>query len=147
MKTKVCSKCKIEKPIEAFSKHKGYKGNRRTECTECKNSNNLKRYHETKHLNPYNYEEDKDRKLRSTYGISYAEYLSMLDAQGGCCAICGSSGNGNRRAFAVDHCHSCGEIRGLLCSRCNTALGSLKEDIGVMMRAIEYIKFHKGVDQ
>lgn len=147
MKTKVCLNCKEEKAINEFDRHKGYKGGVRSWCLKCKNAENLAHYHRNKHLNPYVYEKDKDIKLRRAYGISYAEYLTMLDTQQGGCAICGVTTNGKRKAFAVDHCHSSGKVRGLLCSKCNTAIGSLQEDVGIMLRAIEYVTAHKGDDQ
>lgn len=101
-------------------------------------------HHKHKYKRPYDYEYDKDKKLQSTYGISYQEYLVMLEAQGGCCAICGTDDTGKRKAFAVDHCHETGVVRGLLCSSCNTGIGLLKEDLGIMKRAMEYVKFHNG---
>lgn len=48
------------------------------------------------------------------------------------------------KKLCVDHCHETGEVRGLLCSKCNTAIGMFQEDINVMYRAIEYLS--KGVN-
>jgi predicted HNH restriction endonuclease len=58
--------------------------------------------------------------LKRTYGMTTEEYDTMLNAQGGRCAICGESPL--RRRLHVDHDHETGRVRGLLCSRCNTAL-------------------------
>lgn len=60
--------------------------------------------------------------LRRRWGLTIEQYDAMLDAQGGVCAICGTH-NQNKRRFAVDHDHSIGTIRGLLCVLCNTSLG------------------------
>ena len=67
----------------------------------------------------------------------------MLAAQDGKCAICGTTSTGNRKAFHVDHDHKTGKVRGLLCSNCNTGIGNLRDDIGLLNRAIEYLS-HKG---
>lgn len=64
-----------------------------------------------------------DQHLRSWYGMTRAEYLEMLEAQGGGCAICGATDAGAKKPFHVDHCHETHRIRGLLCNGCNTRLG------------------------
>lgn len=86
-----------------------------------------------------------DWDLRTKYGIDYDTYLEMEESQGKACAICGDkdpNGRGVLRKFAVDHCHTTGKVRGLLCAYCNTALGLFKENTDVMMLAIEYLKEH-----
>ena len=77
-----------------------------------------------------------NRMTRNT-GISKEVYLAMFAAQGGVCAICKLR---CVKALAVDHCHATGKIRGLLCLRCNTALGGFKDDVTVMTNAIEYLQ-------
>lgn len=59
------------------------------------------------------------------YGLVKGEYDTMLAAQGGVCALCGRNDNGGK-AFAVDHDHSTGRVRGLLCDLCNRGLGWLE---------------------
>ena len=61
--------------------------------------------------------------LKSKYGISLEEYDQMLTDQGGGCAICGRTCNGNGKALFVDHCHGSGKVRGILCAYCNTGVG------------------------
>lgn len=122
-----------------------YKDNIRPYCKPCRRVRENKSYHKHKHKHTYDYEYDKDKKLQRAYDISYQEYLVMLEAQNGCCAICGTDDTGKRKAFAVDHCHETGTVRGLLCSPCNTGIGLLKEDLGIMKRAMEYVKFHNSI--
>jgi hypothetical protein len=68
------------------------------------------------------------------YGIPPEQFRLMYDAQGGCCLICKLPGK-----LVVDHDHENGEVRGLLCNPCNTALGLLKEDTARMLAMRDYI--------
>ena len=63
----------------------------------------------------------KNAKLKFCFGISLEEYKSILLSQGNKCAICGKLQE--EKYFAVDHNHITGEVRGILCSRCNRSLG------------------------
>jgi hypothetical protein len=73
------------------------------------------------------------------YGLTMADFTALLDEQGGVCAICkgGRSGPGNR--LHVDHDHTTGVVRGLLCSRCNTAVGLLRDDPRLAIAAADYL--------
>lgn len=74
-------------------------------------------------------------------GVSDTEYWRMYHLQDGRCGICESRLYSKRyKRFAVDHCHSTGKIRGLLCTNCNTALGLMKDDPSALSRAIEWVK-------
>ena len=68
-------------------------------------------------------EQRHDWHLKATYGIRRTDYLAMLEKQGGKCLICSSDTARWKKRFHVDHCHTTGEIRGLLCNRCNPMLG------------------------
>jgi hypothetical protein len=70
--------------------------------------------------------------LRSTYGLS----LEEREAMGNTCALCGKS----HKRMAVDHDHKTGEIRGILCLRCNGALGVLGDSVESLQRAIDYLQ-------
>ena len=78
------------------------------------------------------------RKREREYGVTHDEYLALLEAQGGTCAICHDSAQ--QRALAVDHDHVTGAIRGLLCDRCNPMLGYARDSIAILEAAIEYLK-------
>lgn len=67
--------------------------------------------------------------LHSRYGITLEEFEKLLDKQGGCCAACSTKHqetNGRAGKLHVDHDHSTGAVRGLLCGPCNNALGHLE---------------------
>jgi transposase InsO family protein len=61
--------------------------------------------------------------LRRKYGLSQEDYDAMLLSQNGKCKICGKNQSESVRMFHVDHDHSTGDVRGILCNRCNTSLG------------------------
>ena len=78
-------------------------------------------------------------RLKTQYNMSTDEYNDMLEAQKFCCAICETNTPGGTGCFHVDHNHKTKQTRALLCSRCNTAIGLMKEDITVLHKAIEYL--------
>jgi hypothetical protein len=74
------------------------------------------------------------------YGMTLLQYESMLAGQGGVCKICKTDQPGGQwNVFAVDHDHATGAVRGLLCAKCNAALGALNDDIGLFLKAIDYL--------
>jgi hypothetical protein len=86
------------------------------------------------------------RKVRS-YGITLEQYHQMLEDQDYSCKICGLKESTYRKRLSIDHDHkccpgtkSCGKcIRGLLCSQCNSGLGSAKDSIEILQKMIEYL--------
>jgi len=132
LKEKNCNKCNTIKELENFyftinekTKTKYY----HSRCIQC--------------YNIYDYNIDKNIKLKKAYGITLDQYNNMLSKQDGKCMICLSDNSGfyqnKKKAFAVDHCHTTGKIRGLLCSDCNTGIGLLKENIDLLNNAIKYL--------
>lgn len=82
--------------------------------------------------------------LKSKYGISIEEYMHRLDKQRGVCACCGEyetetdARTKQTKRLQVDHDHVTGEVRGLLCSGCNKALGQLKDDVDRIWQLLVY---------
>jgi len=84
----------------------------------------------------------KDRRwaMFKNYGISLEQYDEILQSQNGLCAICQCPpGNGNGRYLCIDHDHSTGGIRGLLCRKCNAALGLVSDSPETLNRMIAYL--------
>lgn len=78
------------------------------------------------------------------YGITPEAYNKLLAQQNGGCAICGEAGAASTRSpLMVDHDHQTGQLRALLCHRCNSAIGLLREDLDLMRRAMRYIQQHR----
>lgn len=80
--------------------------------------------------------------LMRMYGITVEQYDEMYDAQRGACAICERHSTAFTQRLAVDHCHSSGVIRGLLCAPCNTALGGFRDNAASLTRAVAYVTTH-----
>lgn len=77
------------------------------------------------------------------YGLTLDDYNRMFAEQGGACAVCKTKepkGRGVTRRFAVDHCHTTGKVRGLLCHHCNAALGMVNDNIEILEKLIDYLK-------
>ena len=74
--------------------------------------------------------------LWKLYKIRVPEYNKMFADQGGVCAICNQS---SEKTLHVDHCHTTGEIRGLLCTNCNNGIGRFQDNIEFLTNAINYL--------
>lgn len=130
--------------------HKGLNPYLESWCAPC-NSKKAKAYYKA---NPHKRTEaraneskiqQKKHRLRKNYNLSLAEYDEMLQKQDGKCATCQLHFSVFKRALAVDHDHSSGKIRGLLCGSCNSSLGLLKENFDTVLRLAKYIQTHKDI--
>jgi|SRR3989304_6781819 len=117
--TKICTKCKIEKPKSEFYKNKSHNDGLQSNCKICCENAN-KEWKKTTHGKI----SKRNCHLKYQYGISIEDYNDMLRNQDGRCAICGTDKpGGNFTSFHIDHKHETGKIRGLLCMSCNRLLG------------------------
>ena len=141
MQHKLCTKCKVEKPLESFGKRKGVKDGRRSQCTMCDIEYNKKYYHAM----PIEKKNKKNRKLTLTRrGLTQETYDTLYKEHKGCCAICGKEEkNVLRGRLNIDHCHTTGKVRGLLCHNCNAALGLLEDSIDNLTSAVSYLLRNK----
>lgn len=133
---KACTKCRIEKPMEEFYEHPGYRDGRRARCRPCHIDDAAKQA--SRRLR-------RDNHYRHKYGISLADYEALNAAQGGLCLSCEQPetaiGNGGEvMALAVDHDHATGAIRGLLCRNCNITLGRHDDDPEVFDNLARYLR-------
>jgi hypothetical protein len=146
-----CGKCQDWKSDEMFreaSRNRSRRG-RDSWCRVCRNDYQREwqrvesSYYERQEARAEIIDASFDRHLRNRYGITEADYYKKLAEQDGKCAICHSS-DPVRHRLHVDHDHDSGQVRSLLCFRCNIQLGFL-EDREWVQKAQAYLKYWKGL--
>lgn len=80
--------------------------------------------------------------LSHKYDLTFERYDEMFEAQEGKCMICSVDLVPHSKQSAVDHNHTTGKVRALLCSMCNRGLGHFKDNPDLLMRASNYLKQH-----
>ena len=165
---KRCSSCRLLKSLSDFYKNRSTRSGYSYECKKCKDSRPRGDYWKTPHRRAAERERylrrcstpegkatllEKNRKykqsdkgkfvawsrhLRKNYGIDPEIYFRILGEQGGGCAICGVKAIGGRKMH-VDHIHGTSKVRGVLCSKCNQAIGLLAERPELFDRAKVYL--------
>lgn len=83
--------------------------------------------------------------LKHRYGITLAEFKRMFEGQNGLCLIC-KSNRSKKRDLVVDHCHSTGKVRGLLCDPCNQGLGMFRDNLEFLKGAFNYLAALKAIE-
>jgi hypothetical protein len=85
-------------------------------------------------------EQIRERLRKRCYGITSEEYRQLYETQNGRCAICGLPQELLNKNLFVDHEHGTDKVRGLLCSTCNTILGTAYDDVTILQAAINYLQ-------
>jgi len=140
-----CKECMNEIAMERNGGRKKDKLNHTDTHRQCRSclslipKEDMPRNHEyyRTYCNPCNSEKTRVDSLENKYGITIKEYNTLLDAQDGVCAICSAADN---KKLSVDHDHDTGEVRGLLCHKCNSGIGLLGDKVDALQRAIDYLK-------
>ena len=83
-----------------------------------------------------------DAIIRRTYGISLEEYYKLIEYQGGGCAVCGRKQEPDGRRLSIDHDHTTGKVRGVLCYSYNKALGLFYDIPERLDKAAEYLRLN-----
>ncbi len=146
---KTCPTCKTTKESTEFYKNKSNKDGKHHQCRECclayqrnpiykeakkkqvkENAEYLKKARQTRHF-------------QNTYGLSRLAYDNMRESQNYCCYICGLHETENHnKILCVDHNHDTGEVRKLLCSKCNRGLGLFNDSSGLLAKASQYLELY-----
>lgn len=137
-------------------KYEGYREKHR----DSRNLRNRNAYANNEELRKKIYEQVKEYRrknpgkkrncdLKRNYGITSQEFDSILESQGGGCAICGRSQNKEKRILTlhVDHDHNTGKVRGILCSNCNMGVGKFQDDHKLLEKAAAYIRSYQDAAQ
>lgn len=163
---KRCRHCGIVKPLEEFHRNTAVRDGRRPECKVCIAAKRKARYEQDpkaeiarvkawQAANPDRHRANQKRRrdkpevkarernnhLRRKFGITSEQYEQMLEEQGGVCALCRRTPR-HDISLHVDHDHTTGANRKLLCFRCNNALGDLDDDPALLRAAADYLEQH-----
>lgn len=159
-----CIRCGNRKPLTDFYRQAGMRDGYRNDCKKCmkvvrrawyerNRDYAISRAQRWRDANPDRYEESRRRNreenrdhlrkinrsghLRRKYGLTPADYEFLRITQGDLCAICGER---EETGLHIDHHHETGLIRGLLCGKCNKAIGLLREDPTLFEAASAYLQ-------
>jgi hypothetical protein len=161
-----CTLCKFIKKADEFTPRNLISGNksRMSRCRSCcafksgearkrispearlLRNEALKEYHKSRpEKTKKGWHKSNITRRFSKMGLTIELYQEMFELQKGCCAICFNpemefANDGEIKRLAVDHCHIENKIRGLLCSKCNKALGSFRDSEEIIKNALNYIR-------
>lgn len=124
---KWCPRCDRVLPLDGFNVARGKRTGRTAHCRSCHSVKN-------------GTEEAKLRRNARKFGLTVAEWEAMRDAQDGVCAICKTLRG--HKGLVVDHDHTTGVVRALLCGPCNITLGLMLDEPERLRAAAEYVELH-----
>lgn len=153
MKTKVCSICGIKKPYKEYHTDNSQPSGIKSGCRKCL----TKKQREYRENNfKWASEKEKNKHFRITrdqtgyytnihkkiakykkHGATVKWYIKTEKVQKGRCLICN-----DKVKLCVDHNHTTGQLRGLLCRFCNPMIGFCREDINILRKAIKYLEYY-----
>ena len=135
---KICNKCKIEKDFSDFHKRSNRPCGYKNICKDCV-IENRKLKPRTEYMRNYD--------LMKSYNITVIEYNVMFELQQSKCGICNKSikdfEKSKKKHLCIDHCHTTGKVRGLLCNNCNRGIGLLGDNPEIINNALIYLLKHK----
>jgi len=159
---KRCTKCREEKERDAFPRHVNMKDGLSSWCKFCHNEHTKLRYRARRAAQPEELRAEwransaghkmrnagryaeyaRNIQLRNKFGITLDDFDSLLRDQDGKCAIClrADSGRRDHKNLSVDHCHTTGIIRGLLCDPCNKGIGHFWDRPDLLDAAASYLR-------
>jgi hypothetical protein len=141
-----CGKCHEVKPYAQFSP-RGKRGEQvlyKSTCKSCAATGARDWYSRNTEQGLSN---RRRLQIKAAYGLTPERYDAILASQDGVCAVCRQPERTvdprSKRPYvrlSVDHCHTTGRVRGLLCHRCNRAIGLLGDSVDLLRQAIDYLE-------
>lgn len=157
LKMKSCTGCQQTKPKSDFYKDAVKKDGYKNKCKTCQAARE-KAWSESHKasVSAYGreyYRKNKEvyilrarvRSLKKNYNLTLGDYAHMLQSQDFVCAACKTNNPGGKGTFVVDHCHTSGAVRGLLCNKCNLVLGTVKDSSAHLHHLAHYLEVSKHV--
>lgn len=139
---KTCTVCKEEKVLTEYYNLLASKDKKSYRCKNC--DNKARRTWSTTNVSKARLSSRK-RNLKYKYDMSIEEYEDLLSLQNGGCGICDAQINASAYgknvspSFSVDHDHTTLRVRGLLCNRCNRAIGLFNDNVELLTKAVIYL--------
>lgn len=133
---KRCFRCRETKPLSDFNRNRSRSDGYQPDCRACRQEQEKGRYKRPPRSPEAAFQRGLGPALKGK--ITLTEYHVLLMDQDGRCAVCRQEPPDNRR-LAIDHCHGLGRIRGLLCDRCNRAIGALGDTAAGVRAALDYL--------
>lgn len=142
MDTKTCKGCGMDKSLDEFHAHPQTRDRRQLRCKSCHNTKTAQRY---LNLSP----EAKAHRIATIkarkYGMTLEQMQALVEAHDDNCDLCGQPDTTHRkrtwtRQLTLDHDHTNGRFRGLLCSKCNIAIGSAGDDPALLRKMADYVE-------
>jgi hypothetical protein len=138
---KRCDECGETKALTDFNRSSKSNDGYQWKCRACYKAYN-------KNRDKYDIQLSRSKHLKRTYGMAPEAYLVLFETQNGVCAACSRSETTNDprtkqiKNLQVDHCHTTGKVRALLCQECNSALGLLHDDPARIRLLLRYAELH-----
>lgn len=141
MADRLCKKCQSVKPLTDFFHRKRNKDGYATQCKICSTRTHKHKYKTDEAYRKKRIQRTTVSKRKKWYGITEEEFDKLLETQKGCCAICNTLLDRSRKGLCpfLDHSHSTGKVRGILCGECNRGLGFFKDNEMFLFSAIQYL--------
>jgi hypothetical protein len=135
---KQCRSCKEYKENSQFYRYARNNGGLRHDCKKCTNAYNFEKTKLPTNI-PRKKVYERRSRLKHKYGISLLDYEKMLKKQNYMCPICNTHQKDIPKNLAIDHDHKTGKVRGLLCGKCNRAIGLFYDSSENCTRAAKYL--------
>lgn len=132
--TKKCPNCGETKLVDQFNRNQAQYDGLKPWCRVCDKKQKKDAYIMPLNRNSY---------LVKNYGLTLEEYNMRLEAQNEVCLICEEPCI--RLNLCVDHDHTTGKVRGLLCYSCNLAIGNMKDKPDLLRKAADYLEQFESV--
>lgn len=144
--SKTCARCKVVRPRDAFRFRTGKQAHLlRAYCRDCERIVQRDKMRKWSEDPAWRARQCRLNRL-NTYGLTEDELVALEVRSGGRCEICGGPPDGVKNELCIDHDHETGKVRGLLCGRCNTAIGMMEDDPTRLEAAIAYLVGHSAYD-
>lgn len=145
--TIICKMCGRSKDSSLFFDCLTCVTGKQGSCKKCVSQRTSLRYYSDPSFRDEKRTQSSERHRKNKYGMTSEMFNAVLSAQDGRCAICDIRLDKSNKSLSpqVDHCHSTGTVRGILCMMCNLGLGEFKDQEALLLRAVGYLAKYRNL--